>query len=89
MCVRVFLYCAVLCRKWPRDGPIPPSKESYQLSKYSRFIIFRSQILNRKRPEGLLRIYFKKYSEDVRLLADFICIIILKHVGCYINLKEI
>jgi hypothetical protein len=35
----------------------PPSKESYQMSK-NTFIRFRSQILNRKRPEGLIRIYF-------------------------------
>jgi hypothetical protein len=34
----------------------PPPKESYQLSK-NRYIRFRSQILNRNRPEGLSRIY--------------------------------
>jgi hypothetical protein len=34
-----------------------PSKKSYQVSK-NRFISFRSQILNRKRPESLIRIYF-------------------------------
>jgi hypothetical protein len=34
----------------------PPSKESYQMSK-NRFTSFRSQILNRKVPEGLIRIY--------------------------------
>jgi hypothetical protein len=35
----------------------PPSKESYQMYK-NRFISFRSQILNRKKPEGLIWIYF-------------------------------
>jgi hypothetical protein len=34
----------------------PPSKESHQTSK-NRFISFRSQILNRNRPEGLIQIY--------------------------------
>jgi hypothetical protein len=33
----------------------PQSKESYRMSK--TFISFRSQILNRNRPEGLIRIY--------------------------------
>jgi hypothetical protein len=35
----------------------PQSKESYPMSK-NRFVSFRSQILNRKRPEGIMRIYF-------------------------------
>jgi len=35
----------------------PPSKQSYQMSK-NRFISSRSQSLNRKKPEGLVRIYF-------------------------------
>jgi len=34
----------------------PPSKESYQMSK-NRFVSFRSKILNRNRPEDLIRIY--------------------------------
>jgi hypothetical protein len=33
----------------------PPSKESYHMSK-NIFINFRSQILNRIRPEGLIRV---------------------------------
>jgi len=34
----------------------PPSRESYQMSK-NRFISFKRQILNRKSPEGLIRIH--------------------------------
>jgi hypothetical protein len=35
----------------------PPSKESSQISK-NRFISFKSQILNRNRPEDLIGFYF-------------------------------
>jgi hypothetical protein len=35
----------------------PPSKESFQMSK-NRFINFRSQILNRNRPEILIQIFY-------------------------------
>jgi hypothetical protein len=35
----------------------PPSKEFYQMSK-NRLISFRSQVLIRKRPDGVIRIYF-------------------------------
>jgi hypothetical protein len=35
----------------------PPSKESHQMSK-NGFISFGLQILNLKRPEGVIRIYF-------------------------------
>jgi len=34
----------------------PPSKEPYRMSKNTSS--FRNQILNRKRPEGAIRIYF-------------------------------
>jgi hypothetical protein len=51
---------SVLCRPmWVMRRVDPPSKESYQMSK-NRFINFRNQILNRKRPEGLIWIKKKK-----------------------------
>jgi hypothetical protein len=57
----VYLHFSVLCcpvqvvALWRAD---PLSKESYRMSK-NRFISFRSKILNRKGPEGLIRIYYK------------------------------
>jgi hypothetical protein len=57
MCPRFSaLYCPVYVVTLRRADP--PSKESYQMYK-NRVISFRSQILNPKRPEGLIRIYSK------------------------------
>jgi hypothetical protein len=54
----------------------PPSKECYQMSK-NRFISFRSQILNRNRPEGLIRIYLRNNNNNnnnnnVLLYSNFV-----------------
>jgi hypothetical protein len=49
----------------------PPSKESYQMSK-NRFISYVSQILNRNRTEGLIRINFTLVTEQVEKIL--ICI---------------
>jgi hypothetical protein len=58
MCVSAFFCVALSCvyvEALRRADP--PSKESYQMTK-NNLISFRSQILNRKRPEDLIRIYF-------------------------------
>jgi hypothetical protein len=54
--VSAFLCRAVMCMERPFDGPIP-RLGSIQYVQKNRFINFRSQVLNRKMPEGLMRIY--------------------------------
>jgi hypothetical protein len=60
------------------DSSLVTGRSPVQL--FNRFVSFRSQILNRKRPEGLIRIYFtqqenlkrKDHCEDLGVDMEII-----------------
>jgi hypothetical protein len=62
VCSRFYVLCCPVYVEALRWADLQ-SKESYQMSK-NRFIIFRNQILNRNRPEGLMRIISIKFKQN-------------------------